>query len=187
MDPGLARDLAGNRVPRGRRLRRCASTPMVRRWTDLVLQPASPIRNSATNPVLSSPTSPSCWMTTSLVAPCRPSLDVEPAPGRSGSVSNFVLTGPRIWTGQLQLPAAAGQAPEQLAFTYSAADDIGNVGRTIRGAYLAEIYQGDLPSLDSPFGLTARARPSGAIALEWKAMRGRPTLKCAAARPANPA
>ncbi len=90
------------------------------------------------------------------------------------SISGFTVDAedPMVWTGSFALPATAGQTTEKLHLLFSASDDLDNAGGVIVPEHDFEIYQGDLPGLDSPIGLTAKGVPAGKIALEWKSVEG---------------
>ncbi|RYD35270.1 MAG: hypothetical protein EOP86_08915, partial [Verrucomicrobiaceae bacterium] len=77
----------------------------------------------------------------------------------------------RTWSGVLPLPAQAGlPEPEDLVFSYSAADDLANTGTQITVPSRFEIYQGELPPLDAPANFRAAAKPAGVIELSWGAV-----------------
>ncbi|MBB5321856.1 fibronectin type III domain-containing protein [Marinobacter oulmenensis] len=81
--------------------------------------------------------------------------------------------GTPVFNGQLQLPVSAGQddagepTSELLGFRYLARDDLGNEVDSIAGNPRFQVYQGDLPPLETPSGLMARALPAGKIELIW--------------------
>ena len=78
-----------------------------------------------------------------------------------------------VWTGAFTAPAEAGQdAPETLAFSFEAQDRLNNVGTTIQGQSRFQIYDGQLPPLPVPEGLTGVALPGGRARLEWEAVAG---------------
>lgn len=78
-----------------------------------------------------------------------------------------------VYTGQFQLPVSAGQdangepTSELLGFRYLARDDLGNEIDRIAGNPRFQVYQGDLPPLETPTGLMARALPGGKVELIW--------------------
>jgi RHS repeat-associated protein len=74
------------------------------------------------------------------------------------------------WSGSLMLPAAAGQTGESLEFAYRGVDDLGNTGTVIAAQSSFQVYQGDLPPLESPWGLTGEALPGGQVKLTWQAV-----------------
>jgi hypothetical protein len=60
-----------------------------------------------------------------------------------------------VYSGHFRLPASAGeQAVQLLGFDYQASDDLGNVSERILGRREFQVYQGDLPPLDIPQGLS---------------------------------
>ncbi|BBO91770.1 hypothetical protein DSCOOX_49500 [Desulfosarcina ovata subsp. ovata] len=66
------------------------------------------------------------------------------------------------------LPADAGAADaESLSLTFSAVDDLDNAGSDIDADNRFQVYQGDLPPLDAPDGLTGTALPGGKVQLAW--------------------
>jgi hypothetical protein len=87
------------------------------------------------------------------------SLPVTVASGGDSANQTWLLT--------LTLPADAGAQAENLVLAYSAADDLSNVGNTIVPPHSFQIYQGTLPPLGTPSGLTATALPAGSIQLTW--------------------
>ncbi|WP_193166302.1 fibronectin type III domain-containing protein [Microbulbifer hainanensis] len=84
--------------------------------------------------------------------------------------------GQTLWVGSFTLPVSAGQddagnpAVENLRFDYQASDDLDNVSSKIRVRNSFQVYQGDLPPLDIPQNLNAKAMPGGEIALQWDAV-----------------
>ena len=76
------------------------------------------------------------------------------------------------WAGTLQLSAQAGQSPEYLEFQYEGVDGLSNTGRTIAGESRFQVYQGALPPLDAPLGLTGSALSDGWVQLDWAGVEG---------------
>lgn len=80
------------------------------------------------------------------------------------------------YTGQFTLPPNAGvdagglPNAELLSFTFEAFDDLDNRATHIQGNTSFQVYQGDLPPLDAPTGLTAQALPGGQVSLNWQAV-----------------
>ncbi|MGD9612418.1 MAG: Ig-like domain-containing protein, partial [Kiritimatiellia bacterium] len=74
------------------------------------------------------------------------------------------------WSGSLILPADAGQTGESLEFAYRGVDDLGNTGTVIAAQSSFQVYQGELPPLESPWGLTGEALPGGQVRLTWQAV-----------------
>ncbi|WP_207389193.1 fibronectin type III domain-containing protein [Marinobacter halodurans] len=86
--------------------------------------------------------------------------------------------GAPVYTSDFRLPADAGRddsgqdTAEILTFAYSATDDLGNKATGIDGPSRFQVYQGDLPPVDSPSGLNARALPGGEVELTWNPVDG---------------
>jgi hypothetical protein len=163
-----ARDVAGNRgsvIDQGETLVIDTKGPDV---VQLTLQPSNVIKNDPVQP-------------SSLTVAVR--LDEKVRPGSSPqftyNLSNTAFTPVSIetvqagsdafsWNLSLTLPSTAGQTTEFLEFQYRAEDDFGNVSTKIVPPHRFEIYQGDLPGLDSPLGLTAKSLSRGRIELKWQ-------------------
>lgn len=79
---------------------------------------------------------------------------------------------PLVWVGSFTLPPTAGQTTEKLELFFTATDDLDNIGGSILADHELEVYQGDLPGLDSPIGLIAKGMPGGEVALEWQSVEG---------------
>ncbi len=164
------RDIAGNRgteIQGGGVITLDACGPIL---AELNVTPAAPIRNSAANPT-----------TVTVVAVFNADDMPTGAPVLKWSLSQTrpaetaVALSPlteRSWWGTVTLPSGAGQPTEYLAFSYEASDTLGNTGRTISTESRFEVYQGGLPPLPAPEGLTVAARPAGEIALTWRAVAG---------------
>ncbi|MBT9554709.1 MAG: discoidin domain-containing protein, partial [Myxococcales bacterium] len=140
---------------------------------DLAVTPGSPIQNSATSPV-------SVQVTLTLDEP----LPDEEAPQLSWTLSvsstsptelPLARTGPTTWTGGFILPETAGATAERLDFAYTGVDDLGNVSTALGpngDGVSVEVYQGQLPALEAPFGLVAKALPGGFVRLTWSPVVG---------------
>ena len=78
-----------------------------------------------------------------------------------------------LWVGSFELPASAGQdeagnpVVESLNFNYQAQDNLDNLSTRVRARNIFQVYQGDLPPLDIPQSLTAKAQPNGGVVVEW--------------------
>ncbi|HRZ35704.1 MAG TPA: immunoglobulin domain-containing protein, partial [Candidatus Paceibacterota bacterium] len=163
-----ARDRAGNRGSRitsGGRLVIDTAAPEI---VGLTVQPAEPIRNKAEEPVLvtlqltlsevlRTATSPEITYSLSASAPA-PQPVASLTPGAD----------PLRWTVTFRLPSTAGQNPETLTIHYQGEDDLGNRGSRIVSSHQFQVYQGDLPELAKPTGLSAKTGPGGQITLEWQ-------------------
>jgi len=74
------------------------------------------------------------------------------------------------WRATFTLPADGGLAEvETLSFVYEGLDDLDNRSSRIRALNRYQVYQGELPPLDSPTSLTAKALPGGEVQLTWSA------------------
>ncbi|WP_229728314.1 hypothetical protein [Marinicella pacifica] len=74
----------------------------------------------------------------------------------------------RQWQATFTLPADAGLSEaETLSFSYLAIDSLGNEAGVINLENQFQVYQGSLPPLDAPIGLTAQAHPDGLVKLTW--------------------
>ena len=56
----------------------------------------------------------------------------------------------------------------RLTFLFSATDDLDNVSTKVQGDNLFQVYQGDLPPLETPRNLSAVAKPGGQVELSWR-------------------
>lgn len=73
------------------------------------------------------------------------------------------------WRGIVSLPSDAGVGtPENISFTFRGIDDLDNLSTKITAANRFQVYQGSLPPLDVPGGLSAKAQPGGKIQLAWQ-------------------
>ncbi|MFH1613961.1 MAG: CARDB domain-containing protein, partial [Planctomycetota bacterium] len=166
------RDLVGNRgteIDAGATINIDTDGPAIIR---IDLQPQSPIQNDEQNPVAISVTI---------------GLDDEVKPG-TGPELSYLLSGPgsevavianltqistqnddvQTWQGSFTLPADAGLTEaETLHLVYQAIDDLDNISTQISAPNAFQVYQGDLPPLEAPEGLTAQAQSGGKIRLAW--------------------
>lgn len=75
------------------------------------------------------------------------------------------------YSGKLALPADAGLAgPEALSLSVVAQDELGNVSTKVSAFNRFQVYKGELPPLNVPFGFTALAQPGGKVKLSWQAV-----------------
>jgi RHS repeat-associated protein len=164
------RDVIGNRgteVDSGSELVIDTEGPVA---TRLTVTPSSPIRNSLTNPVAVS---------------VELAFDAQDVPIGT-PVLNYALslTHPigspvgltaltnNVWRGELILPRDAGLTNELLSFAYQGTDVLGNVGTAVSGQSDFEVYQGALPALSPPEGLSAQAVAGGQVNLAWRGVDG---------------
>ncbi len=168
-----ARDLVGNRgteIDTGKTLEIDTAGPAVSR---LEIQPKAPIKNDQTQPVTVTVTvglseaskagsTPEMTWTLSKAGRTPVALSglqkISPQPGQAES-----------WRGELTLPADGGLSEvENLSFTYRGRDDLDNISTRILCENRFQVYQGDLPPLEAPMGLTGKALPAGRIKLNWQ-------------------
>ncbi|VAW37904.1 hypothetical protein MNBD_GAMMA01-1029, partial [hydrothermal vent metagenome] len=90
-------------------------------------------------------------------------------PGRTETeVTGLVEISARRWQAIFTLPNDVGVTEaETLSFAYNAIDSLNNVADVIILENQFQIYQGNLPPLDAPFGVNAEALPAGQIKLTW--------------------
>lgn len=169
-----ARDVAGNRgtsVDAGSTLMIDTRGPLA---TALAVTPGSPIKASSG----SAPTEVTVRLTIDEMPQLLPSPQVQLSWRLSALASHqtpttIALTAAedaQTWTGTFTLPAGAGApSPEELSFTYSAVDDLGNNHDRFASGVVTkfQVYQGSLPTLESPHQFTAVARAGGRVALAW--------------------
>lgn len=166
------RDMAGNRgttIGSGGTLLIATAGPRV---VELDIQPGNSIKNNPASPqvvtftaVLDAPvkdgTVPEFFYSLSNTAP-------TPAPATSVTTGATELA----WVVTVDLPSTAGQTTENLDLSFAALDDLDNLGTTIVPPHSFQVYQGDLPGLDSPLSLVAASKPAGRIDLSWQAVEG---------------
>ena len=165
-----ARDMVGNRgtdVTAGANFLIETDGPSL---TGIGLAPGAPIRNDTAQTITATFTfskapqaSPAPVIRYTLSGPLR-----QPV-----TLTGMVATNATTWTGSFTLPSDAGNgSPETLTFTSSATDALGNISTSISAPNRFQVYQGNLPPLDVPLGLTGKAQPGGKIALAWLAVGG---------------
>ena len=165
-----ARDKVGNRgtdIDVGGSILIDTTGPIV---TGLTVTPSDPIRNDPDPATVHV----SLELDTVPAGSGTPELSyLLSAVGRQSQAITLSQTGERAWSGTFTLPADAGApVPEVLEFGFRAVDDLGNVTDTIQGGNRFQVYQGDLPPLDVPTGLLAKAMPGGEVHLKWNAVYG---------------
>lgn len=165
------RDPAGNRgteIDAGQTLLIDTEGPVVRR---IEMSPTSPVKNDEQSPA-------TVTVTVGLNEKMKPGTTPELSYKLSGSTNAIpvhtvgeipaVAGDTQTWQAQFVLPADAGlTSPETLSFIYQGTDDLENQSDEIACPNAFQIYQGDLPPLEPPTGLTAKALPEGAIELSW--------------------
>ncbi|ODS24334.1 hypothetical protein AB835_03995 [Candidatus Endobugula sertula] len=164
------RDRFGNRgttISAGEQINIDTAGPRV---TSIVHTPATPIQNDEANPV-----------TVSVTIVVDEALPAGETPILQYSLNHTTLdpitidglsnTTDNEWVGEFVLSSDAGLAqPENLSFSFSATDALGNVGTEIETAYITQVYQGDLPPLAAPFNFRGRPLSEGRVQLDWFAV-----------------
>jgi PKD repeat protein len=88
-------------------------------------------------------------------------------------ISNVTAVDATTWSGTLTLPLAAGATgSETLAFAYAGTDDLDNASTRITAPNAFQVYQGDLPPLNSPLNFAAQAQAGGKVGMSWQAEAG---------------
>lgn len=162
-----ARDAVGNRgtlVRTGATLKIDTQGPVL---SSIVLTPMAPIRNEGT-PTLGA------VFTFSKPPVSTPQLRyLLSGAGRTPVDLALTATSTTTYSASFTLPADAGQgSPETLSFRQTARDALDNISSQVAAFNQFQVYQGDLPPLDVPIGLTARAQPGGKVRLSWQAVDG---------------
>ncbi|WP_255989553.1 Ig-like domain-containing protein [Chitinolyticbacter albus] len=163
-----ARDLVGNRgteIDSGATLKIDTAGPVV---TALVVDPAAPLRADAASAVTVTLT-----LDKAMKAGVAPQLSYSlSGPLRSPvAITGVTQLNPTTWRGSFTLPGDAGAStPETLSFAVRTEDDLDNISTRITAANRFQVYQGNLPPLEVPFALTAKAQPGGKITLSWQAV-----------------
>ena len=169
------RDTVGNRgteIDSGETILIDTDGPSVVR---LVLTPQSPIQNDAGDPVTISAV---LGLSEAVAGGSVP--EVGYLLSREGREAAGVDSLTRLatadgdaetWQAVFVLPADAGASEaESLSLTFQAADDLGNVSGKIAPDNRFQVYQGDLPPLAAPEGLSGKALAGGRVALSWEAV-----------------
>ncbi len=167
-----ARDSVGNRgteIDSGASILLDTKGPSVVRLT---VTPASPIKNSEEEPVTVTAV---IGLSEAVKTGTLPDLAylLSGADREEMAVGSLIQTDPQsgeaqAWQSTFTLPADAGLSEaESLSLVYSAADNLDNIGTDIEPTNRFQVYQGDLPPLAAPDGLTARALPGGTVLLTW--------------------
>lgn len=177
-----ARDAVGNRgtvIRSGATLRVDTQGPIL---SSIALTPAAPLRNEG-SPTLSA------VFTFSKPPAAVPQLRyLLSGANRSAVDLSLTATGPTTYSASFNLPADAGQgSPETLSFRQTARDALDNISSQVAALNQFQVYQGDLPPLDVPVGLTARAQPGGKVRLSWTAVEGATSYQIYRRAPGQPA
>jgi hypothetical protein len=164
-----ARDAVGNRgtaiIEGARVLNLDTAGPQV---VDLLVAPTRVLHNDAAAPLtavftarldsaIRGGTTPEFSYSLSATQPeAAPVTSVEPGPD------------PLTWVVRVALPPGAGVPTEALELAFRAEDSLRNVGTRILPTHRFQVYQGDLPPLESPVGLVAKGLPAGRVELRWQ-------------------
>ncbi|MHB8894638.1 MAG: right-handed parallel beta-helix repeat-containing protein [Candidatus Geothermincolia bacterium] len=185
-----ARDLVANRgteIDAGASFSIDTAGPAV---SQISLQPPAPIENSSAAPVTISAT----FLLSEPAAPATPPTFsyLLSGPGRVlTAIANPTRLSPQgqsePWEATFTLPADAGEAaPENLSFSFQAADNLGNVSTSIAAANSFQIYQSTLPPLGVPTDFAVQVLPGGRAALTWDAVSGAADYQVYRRGPAEP-
>ena len=167
-----ARDMVGNRgteLDAGESIRMDTDGPSVKR---ISISPLDPVKNDQNNPVAVSLV---IGLNEAVKTGTQPELSFRLSLSGPDAVSAGVLveTTPeageaQAWQGQLTLASNAGlSGAETLSFKYAGQDFLDNTSSEILCKNAFQVYQGDLPPLEAPDGLTGEALPDGQIHLVW--------------------
>jgi len=84
------------------------------------------------------------------------------------SIDNLQQQSATTWSGSLMLDPNVGlDNVEYLQLSYQAKDSLANEKSAKLNTKAIQVYQGDLPPLDVPFGLQANMLPAGQVKLTW--------------------
>lgn len=180
-----ARDLVGNRgvdVREGGSLRIDTVGPEL---VQIALDPQAPIKADADREITAT-----LNFSEALPAGKTPVVRYQ----LSGNGRTPVATGAperidaQTWRVRFELPADAGQAsPELLSLSHQSEDALGNTSSRVTAANEAQVYQGELPALNVPLGVTASALPAGQVRLQWQAVEGATAYQIYRQAPGEPA
>ncbi|HUT69838.1 MAG TPA: Calx-beta domain-containing protein [Desulfatiglandales bacterium] len=171
------RDLVGNRgteIDSGGTIQIDTQGPSI---SSITIQPPEPIQNDETSPVAVTVT---IGFTEEIKPGEVPQLSyLLSAPGRTAiTIENLNQVTPQsgdaqAWQATFTLPADAGLAEsETFHFIFHGVDDLDNTSEKILCHNLFQVYQGDLPPLAPPEGLTGVSLPGGKIRLSWNQVEG---------------
>lgn len=159
-----ARDVVGNRgtdIDAGASIRVDTEGPVL---SNIVLSPTAPIKNDTAQTLqvtftLSKKPSSVPQFKFLLSGPVR-------SPVTLSSVSQV---NPTTFSASFSLPSDAGLGtPESLSFSHISKDDLDNVSNKVSALNRFQVYQGNLPPLDVPYGFTAKAQAQGKVRLTWQ-------------------
>lgn len=134
--------------------------------SNIVLNPVSPIKNDTQAPFVAT-------FTFSEAPVGLPQVKyLLSGPVRSAIVvSGLNQVNATTFNASITLPADAGMAaPEALSFSFTAKDELDNFSTKVSAFNRFQVYQGNLPPLNVPFGFTAVAQAGGKVKLSWQAV-----------------
>ena len=181
-----ARDPAGNRgstILSGDQILIDTTGPEVK---DLAIQPSRVLRNDSNAPVL---VTFIAQLTEAIRSNALPQFTYtlsQTSPAEQPVASLTPGTNNLNWIVGFTLPANAGVPVETLTLLFRGEDALGNVGTRIQAPYQFQVYQGALPPLESPVGLSAKSLPAGAIQLGWSSVPGAVDYQLYRKTPAQP-
>ncbi|AIY41391.1 Fibronectin type III domain protein [Collimonas arenae] len=160
-----ARDAVGNRgtdIDVGATLKIDTEGPAL---SGIVLTPSSPIKNDKAQLVQAT-------LTFSKAPKTMPKVSyLLSGPVRSPEAVSLNQVNPTTWQASFTLASDAGLAsPEMLVFSSQATDDLDNISNKVNAFNRFQVYQGNLPPLNVPFGFSAKAQPGGKVKLSWQAV-----------------
>ncbi|MGH1428480.1 MAG: hypothetical protein ACRBEE_11125 [Arenicella sp.] len=162
-----ARDKAGNRgtdVQQGGQINIDTQGPKV---LNVSTTPSTPIKNDQSNPV----TVTVVFELDEVIADgtsFAPSYQLSGNNLQPALMTDVVKLEDKRWQANLLLPASAGLAePELIRYSFIAQDALGNTGSEFNREYLTQVYQGDLPPLETPFNFRGTAIAGGKVQLQW--------------------
>ncbi|MHC9510379.1 fibronectin type III domain-containing protein [Kangiella sp. M94] len=165
-----ARDRVGNQgteVVEGKSIVIDASGPAV---AEMTLSPTHPIKNSEQEPVS---ITINLKLSEAIKAGEFPTLQYALSNSAPDfvEINNISQVDDLNWSASVTLPSTAGlEVAELLQFNYSGVDALDNESNQLPSDLQFQVYQGDLPPLDTPFGLKASATQNGIIELSWYAV-----------------
>ena len=161
-----ARDLVGNRgteVLIGATLRIDTEGPTL---SSITLNPVAPIKNDSAQLVQAT-------FGYSKAPTQTPQIKyLLSGPLRSAVVlGNLTRVNDTTYSASFNLPGDAGLGgSEILSFSQQAQDDLDNISSRVSAFNRHQVYQGNLPPLDAPFGFSAKAQAGGKVKLAWQAV-----------------
>lgn len=159
-----ARDVVGNRgtdIDAGASIRVDTEGPVL---SNIVLSPTAPIKNDTAQTLqvtftLSKKPSSVPQFKFLLSGPVRTPV----------TLSSVSQVNPTTYSASFSLPSDGGLGtPESLSFSHISKDDLDNVSNKVSALNRFQVYQGNLPPLDVPYGFAAKAQAQGKVRLTWQ-------------------